>query len=237
MPRLRRCTPKRFPMPAISQSQLTFESGNKSIRLDAYLPDSNKKLPTVLALYGSGGGIFGMSEPATMLAAQGFAVFVLHYFDRTGTTQVVDKQTIVRNFPSWGKTVWDAISHIEQRPQVDAQRIGLLGFSLGAYLALSVASVDPRVKAVVEFFGGLPKEMKLFMRRLCPVLILHGEADPTVPVEEAYELQKLLEKKRIPYEIKIYADAGHGFENGVWLDARMRTLQFLKKFLAVSATL
>jgi carboxymethylenebutenolidase len=219
-------------MSSISQSQLTFESGNKPIRLDAYLPRSAEKLPTVLALYGSGGGVEGMNEPATMLAAQGFAVFVLHYFDRTGTTQIADKQTIFRNFPAWGKTVWDAISHIEQHPQVDAKRMGLLGFSLGAYLALSVASVDPRVQAVVEFFGGLPKEMRLFMRRLCPVLILHGEADPTVPVQEAYDLQNLLEKKGIRYEIKIYPGAGHGFKNGEWRDAGMRTLQFLKKHLA-----
>jgi carboxymethylenebutenolidase len=218
-------------MPTVFQSQLTFESGNKPIRLDAYLPDSDGKHPTVLALYGSGGGVEGMGEPASMLAAQGFAVFVLHYFDRTGTAQATDKPTIVRNFPAWGKTVWDAISQVEQHPQVDAQRIGLLGFSLGAYLALSVASVDPRVQAVVEFFGGFPKEMKFFMRRLCPVLILHGEADTTIPVQEAYDLQALLEKKGMPYEMKIYPGAGHGFEDDIWRDAGMRTLQFLQKYL------
>jgi dienelactone hydrolase len=219
-------------MSATTQSQITFQSGGKSIRLDAYLPDSGGKHPAVLALYGSGGGISGMSEPASMLAAQGFVVFVLHYFDRTGTTEATDKPTMVRNFPAWGKTVWDAISHIEQHPRVDANRIGLLGFSLGAYLALSVASVDPRVKAVVEFFGGLPKEMKFFMRRLCPVLILHGEADSTVPVEEAYELQRLLEKKATPYEIKIYPGVGHGFDSSTWQDAGLRTLHFLQKYLA-----
>jgi dienelactone hydrolase len=219
-------------MPTISQSQLTFESGNKPIRLDSFLPDSGGKHPAVLALYGSGGGISGMSEPATMLAEQGFAVFVLHYFDRTGTTQVTDKQTIFRHFPAWGKTVWDAISHIEKHPQADATNIGLLGFSLGAYLALSVASVDPRVKAVVEFFGGLPKEMKLFMRRLCPVLILHGQADSTIPVQEAYDLQNLLEKKGIPYEIKIYPGVGHGFSPEIWKDAAIRALRFLQSHLS-----
>ena len=219
-------------MPSIHQSQLTFESGSKPIRLDAYLPDSPGKLPTVLALYGSGGGVSGVGEPASMLAAEGFAVFVLHYFDRTGTTQATDKPTIMRNFPAWGKTVWDAISHIEQHPQVDPKRIGLLGFSLGAYLALSVASVDPRVQAVVEFFGGFPKEMRFFMRRFCPVLILHGDADTTVPVQEAYDLQALLEKKGMPYEMKIYPGAGHGFEDEVWRDAGIRSLQFLQKFLA-----
>jgi carboxymethylenebutenolidase len=219
-------------MPAISPSQLTFESGSKPIRLDAYVPNSNKKLPAVLALYGSGGGVSGMNEPAAMLAAQGFAVFVLHYFDRTDTTQVTDKQTIFRHFPVWGKTVWDAISSVEQHPQVDADRIGLLGFSLGAYLALSVAAVDSRVKAVVEFFGGLPKEMRFFMRRLCPVLILHGEADPIVPVEEAYELEGLLKKKDVPYEIKIYPGTGHTFDSDTWRDAGSRSLRFLQKYLA-----
>jgi carboxymethylenebutenolidase len=70
------------------------------------------------------------------------------------------------------------------------------------------------------------------MRRLCPVLILHGEDDPTVPVEEAYQLQKLLEKKGIAYEIKIYPGAGHGFEAETWRDAGLRSLQFLQKYLS-----
>ena len=74
--------------------------------------------------------------------------------------------------------------------------------------------------------------MKLFMRRLCPVLILHGADDPTVPVEEAYQLQKILEKKKIPYEMQIYPNAGHGFTGEIWRDAAQRTLAFLKKHLA-----
>jgi len=216
----------------LTPSQLTFSSGSKPIRLDAYLPDSTSKLPAVLALYGSGGGIEGMNEPASMLAEQGFAVFVLHYFDRTDTAQATDKATIFRHFPAWGKTVWDAIGHIAQHPQVDPDRIGLLGFSLGAYLALSVASVDSRVKVVVEFFGGLPKEMKLFMRRLCPTLILHGEADPIIPIAEAYDLQQLLEKKNVAYEMKIYPGQGHVFDHETWRDAGMRSFRFLQKYLA-----
>src|SRR6184192_2548058 len=164
-------------MPVI-QSQTSFESGGKSIRLDCFLPEDNDRcFPAVIALYGSGGGHARMAEPASLLAAQGFAVYVLHYFDRTGTTEV-NRQIIFRNFPVWMKTVWDAVSFVIRQPHVDPKRVGLLGFSLGAYLCLSSAAIDSRISAVVEFFGGLPKEMKFFMRRLCPVLILHGEADP-----------------------------------------------------------
>jgi carboxymethylenebutenolidase len=219
-------------MPPITQSQIVFQSGGKPIRLNAHLPDTPAApLPVVVALYGAGGNVTGMEQYAGMLAAQGFAVYLLHYFDRTGT-ESADKQTILRNFPLWMKTLWDAISFVETQPQVDGRRIALLGFSLGAYLSLANSAIDPRVQAVVEFFGGMPKEMNLFMRHLCPVLILHGEADQTVPVEEAYQLQKLLEKKGIPYEIKIYPGTGHGFDDqAVWRDAGLRSLQFLQKHL------
>lgn len=228
MPVAHRCI-SMFP---ITQTQTTFESGKESIRLDCFLPSGNgNRFPAVISLHGSGGGVAGTNAHASMLAAQGFAVYVLHYFDRTGTT-FADKETIFRHFPIWVKTVWDAVSYVERQPQVDPQRIGLLGFSLGAYLSLSDAAVDTRVRAVVEFFGGLPKEMRFFMRRLCPVLILHGDADPTVPVEEAYHLQKILEKKNIPYEMQIYPGAGHGFDDEVWHDAGVRTLAFLQKYLA-----
>jgi carboxymethylenebutenolidase len=224
-------------MANVSLSTLTFESSSKPIRLDAYQPEGDgNPLPAVIALYGSGGGLEGMREPASMLAAQGFAVYVLHYFDRTGTLSA-DKATIFRNFPAWMKTLWDAVGFVEKQPQIDSGRIALLGFSLGAYLALSNATIDARVKAVVEFFGGLPKEMKLFMRRLCPVLILHGTEDTTVPVEEAYHLQSVLEKRAIPYEMQIYEGAGHGFDNDVWQDAGPRSLRFLQKYLAPAGDL
>ena len=219
-------------MPSTIQSELTFQSGGKSIRVDAYLPETPPStMPAVVALHGAGGNVAGMERYASALAAEGFAVYVLHYFDRTGTVSA-DKPAIFRNFPVWMKTLWDAISFVETQPQVDRSRIALLGFSLGAYLSLATSAIDPRVRVVVEFFGGMPKEMNLFMRRLCPVLILHGEADATVPVAEAYNLQKLLEKKGIPYEMKIYPGEGHGFESEIWRDAGLRSLQFLKKYLA-----
>jgi carboxymethylenebutenolidase len=216
----------------VIQSQTSFESGGKDIQLDCFLPTTNgQRFPTVIGLHGSAGGHATMAEPAAMLAAQGFVVYVLHYFDRTGTTEA-DRETIFRNFPVWMKTLWDSISFVARQPHVDPEHIGLLGFSLGAYLALSNAAIDSRVQAVVEYFGGLPKEMKLFTRRLCPVLILHGDGDKSVPVEEAYHLQQVLEKKRVPYEIHIYSGAGHGFSGEVWRDSGLRTLAFLKKHLS-----
>ena len=202
--------------------------------MDCFLPQKDgERFPAVIGLHGSGGSAERMGEPASLLAAQGFAVYVIRYFDRTATISVGDKAMIVRHFFVWAKTVWDAVSFVSEQPQVDSTRIGLLGFSLGAYLALSVAAMDSRVQAVVEYFGGLPKELKFFMRRLCPVLILHGEADQIVPVQEAYDLQTILEKKKIPYQMKIYPGAGHSFTGEIWQDASSRSLAFFQEYLTV----
>lgn len=219
-------------MPAVAPFRSSFDSGGKAISIDCFVPLGDaQRFPAVIGLHGSGGGHASMTEPAAWLAARGFAVYIPHYFERTGTTGITDRGSMVRHFPLWGKALWDAVGYVEGQRQVDPEKIGLLGFSLGAYLALSVASVDPRVQAVVDFFGGFPKEMKLFMRRLCPTLILHGEADPTVPVEEAHHLQHMLEKNGIPYEMQIYPGVGHGFDGETWRDAGQRTLAFLQRYL------
>ena len=220
---------------SISQSQLSFESGGKEIRLDCFLPANDRqRFPAVIGLHGSGGGHFSMGEPASLLAGQGFAVYVLHYFDRTGTTVVDGLPTIARHYPAWMKTLWDAVSFVARQPQVDAERIGLLGFSLGAYLAVSAAAIDSRVQAVVEYFGGLPKEMKLFMRRLCPMLILHGDHQQTVPVAEAYHLQQGPREKADSLRDANLSWRRPRFSGEIWRDAGLRTLAFLNKYLAAA---
>jgi carboxymethylenebutenolidase len=207
-----------------------FESGGRSITVQEFLPATQGSYPAVIALHGSGGIREGWSEqPSRLLAGQGYSVFLVHYFERTGTVGA-DRETTHRHFPDWMRTIGDAITFAGRSPAVDANRIGLLGFSLGAYLALSVASVDPRVKAVVEFFGGMPEELHGFTR-MAPVLILHGEQDRVVPVSEALRLKQLLDRAEVPCEMKIYPGAGHGFSGLEFLDAGKRTWQFLRKHL------
>ncbi len=214
----------------VRTSGASFESSGQRITVQQFLPVAAGKYPAIIALHGSGGIRESWSEqPSKLMAGQGYSVFVIHYFERTGTSWA-DQETTHRHFPDWMRTVGDAITFASGNPSVDANRVGLLGFSLGGYLALSVASVDPRVKAVVEFFGGMPEELQGF-NRMPPVLILHGEEDRVVPVTEATRLQQLLERAGTPYEMKLYPGAGHGFSGMQFLDAGQRAVKFLKKYL------
>jgi dienelactone hydrolase len=216
---------------SVQQSSATFTSEGYPVGIQIFLPQTPGPHPAVIALHGSGGLRDGWAEqPASLLAGRGFAVFVLRYFERTGTVWA-DDRTIRQHFPVWMKTISDAITFAGQQAGVDVSRVALLGFSLGAYLALSVATVDARVKAVVDYFGGLPEELTHEVKPLPPVLILHGEADPVVPVTEAHKLQHLFENTGTPYQMKVYREAGHGFSGFDLLDAGQRTLGFLEKHL------
>jgi carboxymethylenebutenolidase len=209
----------------------TFQSDSNPVSIDYFLPSREGAFPIVIALHGSGGlSHSGHLDFAQWLADRGFCLFVPHYFESTGTVWA-SEATIWREFPAWLRVVSDAIDFASQIPAADASRIGIVGFSLGAYLALSIASQEARISAVVDFFGGMPEHFAERLEHIAPVLILHGEADPVVPVEEAHKIARLLDARSLPYEKKLYPGAGHGFSGFDMLDAGQRTYSFLTKHL------
>jgi carboxymethylenebutenolidase len=112
-----------------------------------------------------------------------------------------------------------------------APPVGLLGVSLGAYLALSVATQEPRVGAVVACSGGLPDAFAERASRMPPTLVLHGEADTVVPVSEARKLERLLRVASPESEVKVYPGQGHVLGVAESLDALGRAVAFFGRHL------
>jgi len=211
--------------------QLTFESGARQITMDVFGADARTPRPAIVVLHGSGGMWNPMYHTyAEQFARFGFAVFVPHYFSRTGTTWA-DDATIHRHFREWLEVGKQTLDVVAEHAGIVPQRIGVLGFSLGGFLALALAAQDERVKAVVEFFGGIPEEIARECTRMPPVLILHGDADQRVPIRWAHEAEQLLQRCGAEHEMKIYRGAGHIFDLPTMLDAGQRTLRFFKKHL------
>jgi carboxymethylenebutenolidase len=241
---------------------VTFVSGGRPVKAWRFDPPAAGVTPALLLLHGSDGPESVSKDVyctvARRLASQGYVVFLVHYFDRTDDNRQVvqEMQASVReqptgagarrqgarqrqHFEAWVTAVTDATAHIRKQPGVDGERVGIVGLSLGAYLAVAVAArEDLRIGAVVELFGGLPRELRAGLRHLPPVLIVHGDQDEVVPVREAYDLRNLLAARDLPAEVKIYPDVGHLFKgtNGAirWdalLDAERRSLAFLRQHL------
>ncbi len=113
----------------------------------------------------------------------------------------------------------DAIAWLAAHDAIDPQRIGILGYSLGSYIALQTAAAEERIKCVVVAGGGdLPATQWTSMVRMVtdplssarklngrPLLMLHGTNDRTIRREQA---QALFDAAEEPKTLKWY-DSGH----------------------------
>ncbi len=127
----------------------------RKVLVEQYEPGDRDKHPALILLHGSAGVLFpglDLRKRARSLAREGYAVFIPHYFDRTGHV-MVRPSMVHENLSTWTGTVQDCVTYVSARPNVDAKRIGLTGHSLGGYLALATAARDQRVKVVIEASG------------------------------------------------------------------------------------
>jgi dipeptidyl aminopeptidase/acylaminoacyl peptidase len=219
----------------VRHTTATYESGQHTIRIECYRPVVSNRMPAVILVHGADGLKSEVwndryRQYAGKLAGQGYAVFFPHYFERTGGGKA-DFSTILHNFAIWRESLSDATDFAAKQPGVDPSRIGLVGISLGSSLAVSLASEDERIRAVVSLFGVFPALGVGMMNRLPPTLILHGAKDQLVPVQEAYRIERQLKALHTPYEIKVYPDQGHGFTGAAVEDSYQRTVNFLEKYL------
>jgi carboxymethylenebutenolidase len=222
----------------VKQSTRSFKVEGETIAVECFTPSGDGRHPAVLLLHGSEGrkdALFYRCA-AGILARHGYVALIVHYFDRTGTKRIDPADISDKLFGAWMGAVRQAVLHAAKLPEVDGQRIGLLGFSLGAYLSLAVAAqADLAIAAVADFFGGLPEKLRKKVKSLPPTLIVHGDADKTVPVEEALALEKLLQENKCVYEKKIYAGQDHLFKGDRFgadvRNARERTLAFFGRYL------
>jgi carboxymethylenebutenolidase len=207
--------------------------------MEQYNPATTGSHPAVMFVHGGGGpdGDWRKSGLLEALTAGGYAVFVPHYFDGAGGQW--SRSDNPEQIEAYIRTLNDATQYISKQPDVKNNRLALIGMSLGGYLVLGFAEEvrshppphPPEIKAVVEMFGGMPDFAVPRMTTMPPVLILHGEDDDMVPVTKAYEVEKVLRKKGVSYEIKVYSHQGHGFSGDALKDSNERIVSFLTAHL------
>ena len=220
-----------------------FESDGKPVEDFYCVPLAPGAHPAVILLHGAvnrGYGNQGFAEQCRKLAAAGYYAMFVEYYSQAGPARPGDPPVTGKgfaawvngNFPIWTREIASAIDTLGQNPEIERDRIALIGHSLGAFLALAVgASEGGRVAAVIEYYGVLTKTAPSMVANMPPTLILHGSADTTIPVRYAYELDALLTSYNRPHEMKIYPGAGHGLDSATAADAWQRSLDFLQRYL------
>lgn len=107
-------------------------------------PAAPGKHPAILLLGGSEGGD-SMSPAAQQFAQRGYVAASVAYFKMPGLPQTL------QNVPV--EIVGKALDEVSKRPDVDPERIAVMGISKGGELALLAASTYPQFHAVV---AGVP---------------------------------------------------------------------------------
>lgn len=214
-------------VPAIATPPQTaqFTSGDRQVSYEVFGPASTG--PLVIMLHGVGGPQVPLYRGlAQYLAEKNYTVLFLHYFDATDTYRGSDQ-----NYLAWEKAVSDLVDSCHKNPLWAKRKVALLGFSLGASVALAAGSQAIPVDALAEWYGSLPDEFFYALKGMPPLLILHGRHDDNIPVQNAQQILQLCAMKNFTCESHIYPDQGHGFLPPDFDDAVKRTLEFFSRKL------
>lgn len=216
-------------------ARTSMESGGRQIRIDKYAtPDRAPKQPSILVLHGAGGTLLDgpeMRRVARQLAGAGHTVYLVHYFNRTGTIFGFDAG-MQKNFPAWLETIRDSIK-FARRDSADQSPVGIYGYSLGGFLALAAASDNPSVGAVVEYAGGIWNGKTEIIGHMPPVLIVHGEGDSRVPFQKyARPLAALLHERGFFVKTRYFPRERHVFSAQAMSEVRPAAMKFFREHLA-----
>lgn len=215
----------------VSRTSLRTRAGE--IHADRFEQRGANKRPVVIVLHGAGGTFLDgpeMRRVAQYLAERGNAVYLVHYFERTGTIFARDA-VMQAHFNEWLETVRDAVAAI-QAARNDARPVGIYGYSLGAFLALLASSDNSRVDAVVEHAGGIWNGKMDRVGKMPAVLMIHGERDARVPFEKySKPLVPVLRAHSATVQTHFFPDEGHVFAQTAMERVRGEAAAFFRRHL------
>ncbi len=231
-------------------AELRYQSDGTTVRGALFRPQASGPAPAVLVLHTRGGlGSHELTE-ASWYASQGFVAYAPDYFTPVGVTPLTfDRLTFAALYTN------AVVDHLVRAADclgslsgVDRVRLGAVGYSMGGYIALVLAT-RPGIVAAAGWYaayrgapaGIIPGQQDwstIAAAVRVPVLLLHGDADTEVQVGAARRAEAELERNGKRSELVVYPGAGHGYDYqssppytydaAATADSRSRTLALLR---------
>ena len=200
--------------------------GDAAVPALLLLPDAPQAVPAALLLHGYTSHKEMMSDTigAALLTAGVASLAVdlpLHGERSTGHGRsAMQPRELRRNWNLAMAECTIALRYLAARPDLDRERLAIVGYSMGSFLGVTVAARERAVRALVLAAGGdLPSNMPFaaMVRAVVdpvaaagkldgtPLLMVNGRRDRTVTADQA---QRLFDAAREPKQIRWW-DAGH----------------------------
>lgn len=189
-----------------------------------------ERRPGVLVFHeGLGLGDFAMAR-ARMLAELGYVAFAADMFgDRRQARNLQEVAKLVgdlRDEPQMLRARGRAaLAKLAALPQVDANRIGAIGFCFGGSVVLELARDGADLNAVVSFHGVLATRTPAVSGNVkASVLVCTGADDPLAPLEQIKAFEDEMRAADVrDWQVISYGNTLHGFTNPAADGSMLRT--------------
>jgi dienelactone hydrolase len=213
------------PTPNVTETEITTMDvpytvgGENFIGYLAYDPAITGPVPGVLVVHEWRGINAYAKKRAEDLAKEGYVAFAVDlYGDGIEIPQSEARAKsgeIGSDFPLIESRFNAALELFSTYEQVDASKIGAIGYCFGGGIVLNMARMGTEIAGVVSFHGSLntgltasPGDIKT------KVLAIQGDQDPVAPLERQEAFRAEMEASGADFEYIIYEDvAAHNFTN------------------------
>lgn len=198
--------------------QYTAQDGSQLIGYFA-APESDTPVPGVIVAPEWWGRNDYTEQRARELAEHGYAALAIDmYGDKKVTTAsnqayewmmqtFEDPDTIVNRATA-------ALNTLAAQDEVNADKLAAIGFCYGGKVALDLARSNAPLQAVATFHANLsPKAPAQEGQVQAEILVLHGEQDSMVSLDDVESFRKEMQAANVKYDVIIFKEAKHGFSN------------------------
>jgi dienelactone hydrolase len=192
--------------------------------------ESTAPAPAVVMLHGCGGpydkkGVLSqrMLDYARLINKAGMHALVVDSLTPRGETQICTQKVGKRLITQANRRL-DALSSLEwlaARSDVDATKLGLLGWSNGGSTVLAatnerhkeVAAAAVKPTFAIAFYPGCEADLRRGYETTTRLLMMVGESDDWTPAEPCRKLAAAAAGHGQPPEFEAYPGAFHGFDS------------------------
>jgi carboxymethylenebutenolidase len=221
----------------------TYKSGKDDVVSFLVRPEGKGPHPAVVVIHEWWGLDDFVKDQARALAKEGYVALAVDLYRGKSTSSQEEAHQLMMGLPE-ERAVQDikaAIDFLAKHPGVRKDAIGVIGWCMGGKWAFRTAVDDPRVVAVVGYYGMPPQDAAAIKKIKASVMGNFGAEDKGPSPDMAKAFEAALKAQGKPVDIKIYEGAGHAFANpnNPWKgyreeaakDAWQRTLAFFDKHL------
>lgn len=178
------------------------------------LPDGPERHPGVVVIHEAFGLNDHIKDVARRFAQEGYAALAVDLFGGRNRAVCMTRfmagmlRGSVERFGI--ADLKQALTYLGQLPEVDAERVGAVGYCMGGSFAVAWACTDDRLKAIAPYYAVNPRPLAA-VARLCPVVGSYPEKDFTASAGRKLDVE--LDQRKVTHDIKIYPGAHHSFFN------------------------